>query len=175
MARPSRGDSALGLLDTGLALEHAGWKGLAGTSVLANGRPLRFLHDQTRQLIAKQQFVMSLLEQNGRTIAFEYGWCAKHVYHSYKVAYDEEFSDSSPGQLMIYRLVEHFHAAQDIRAFDFLGPVDGAVRRWRPQLYSMGRLLMAPPKPLGRALVFASRYLLTGGTTPVWEHGSSCS
>ncbi len=167
VARPTRGDRALGLLETGLALEHAGWKGAAGTSVLANEREWQFIQDLARQLIANKQLVLSLLEHNGHNIAFEFGWCAKQVYHSYKVAYDEQMSQFSPGQLMVYHLLEHFHRSDEIRSFDFLGPEDAAIRRWQPQSYPMGRLLMAPPKPAGRALVLAARYLLTRGTSPL--------
>ena len=99
------------------------------------------------------------LEHNGRNIAFEYGWCAKQVYHSYKVAYDEEFGRYSPGQLLLYHLLQHFHETQETRTVDFLGPIDTAVRRWCRQGYYMGRLLMAPPRSVGRAAVLATRYL----------------
>lgn len=162
VARPSRGDRALGLLENGLALEHAGWKGAAGTSVLANDLPLRFIQDQARQLIEKRQLVVAMLEQNGHILAFEYGWCAKQVYHSYKVAYDEACGSHSPGQLMVYRLLQHFHETREAKAIDFLGPLDTAITRWRPRIMWTGRLLMAPPRPVGRAVVFASRFLLNG-------------
>jgi hypothetical protein len=169
VARPSRGDTALGLLESGLALEHAGWKGRQGSSVLAHDTAWHYIQDQARQLIPREQFVVALLELGGRIVAFEYGWIAKQVYHSYKVSYDEELRSCGPGNLMNYKLLEYLHSLEQVRTVDFLGPLDQSIRRWRPHCYWMGRLLMAPPKPVGRALVFASRYLLTGNTSPLVE------
>lgn len=93
----------------------------------------------------------------GKVIAFEQGWCAKQVYHSYKIAYSASFARFSPGQLLIYLLLNQFSNSREVTAIDFLGPLDEAVQRWHPQTYRQGRLLMAPPSPLARMLVSASR------------------
>ncbi len=142
---------------------------MRGSSVLAHDQAWEYTQDQARQLILKEQFAVALLELNGTIIAFEYGWCAKQVYHSYKVAYNDQYARYSPGHLMLFHLMRHFCTTQSIQAADFLGPVDAAIDRWSSQQYWMGRLLMAPPSTVGRALVFASRYLLTGHTTPVLD------
>ncbi|MFO7905007.1 MAG: GNAT family N-acetyltransferase [Planctomycetota bacterium] len=166
VARPTEGALALRLLETGLKLEHAGWKGRAGTSLMANRQAWRFVEDQTVALIAKQQLSVARLELDGEIMAFEHGWCAKNVYHSYKIAYSEEFSRYSPGQLLVYHLLRHFSASGEINAMDFVGPVDDAVRRWHPRCYWMGRVLMAPPTLLGRAVVSASRHFPLNPTSP---------
>lgn len=158
VAHPAEGDLALRLLETGLSLEHAGWKGRAGTSLRANPRACRFVEDQTLALITKRQLCLALLELDGDVMAFEYGWCAKNVYHSYKIAYREEYARFSPGQLLVYHLLRHFWGSKQVRALDFVGPVDLAVRRWHPGYYSMGRVLMAPATLFGRAMVSAGRH-----------------
>ncbi|MFW6170292.1 MAG: GNAT family N-acetyltransferase [Planctomycetota bacterium] len=163
---PTEGELALSLLETGLKLEHAGWKGRAGTSLMTHPRARRFVEAQTIALVAKQQLSLALLELDGEIMAFEYGWRAKNVYHSYKIAYSEAFSRFSPGQLLLYHLLHHFSASNDINVIDFVGPADDAVRRWHPRYYAMGRLLMAPPTLLGRAMVSASRHFSLNASVP---------
>lgn len=159
VARPRRGDAALGLLENGLRLEQAGWKGRQGTSVLSDPKIHRFVEDQARHLIEQRQLLLALLERQGEMLAFECGWVAKEVYHSFKVAYNEDFARHSPGQLLMYHLVEHFQEHRHVRAIDFLGPLDSAVRRWRPETYAMGRLTMGPPRAMSTAVVSAARWL----------------
>ncbi len=159
---PRSESEAVRLLDRGLRLEHAGWKGGARTALLSHAQAAHFAHDQARQLALQQQLAMVSLELDGHQLAFEYGWLAKRVYHSYKVAYDPQFRRFGPGNVLVYLLLQRLHAAGDAHAIDFLGPLDDAVRRWCPASYSMGRLLLAPPRPLGKAIVLASRYLGAG-------------
>jgi hypothetical protein len=159
ITRPRSEQQAWQTVAAGWTLEQASWKGEAGTAVLSNPPARDYLRDQARQLIRRGQLILAILEHQGRPVAFEYGWYAKEVYHSYKVAYDPRFAGSSPGQLLVYHLLEHFERTGEVRAIDFLGPLDTAVARWRPQTYAMGRLLMAPPKTLGTAVVWAASHL----------------
>ncbi len=169
---PRSGPEASRWLEAGLQLEHAGWKGAAKTSILANRAAHDFVREQARQLAEQRQLTLAWLEQNGDDIAFEYGWSAKGVYHSYKVAYDQQFQQFSPGQLLLYFMLRHFHDTRTVHAVDFLGPLDDAVRRWRTQVYPMGRLLLAPPRSIGQAIVLASRCL---PTPPLCASGEACS
>ena len=157
---PATQEAACRLLQRGWQLEHAGWKGRATTSILANPDARAYLQQQASHLAAWRHLQIALLEHDDRLIAFEYGWRAKQTYHSYKVAYNEQYGRFSPGQILVYALLNRFRDDSDIRAIDFLGPLDDAVRRWRPADYAMGRLLCVPPGPFGRALLFASRHVL---------------
>jgi CelD/BcsL family acetyltransferase involved in cellulose biosynthesis len=169
VVRPQSEEEGLHWIASGWALEQAGWKGLARTSVLANPRARDYVREQARELMLRDQLVLTLLEHRGHVLAFEYGWLAKQVYHSYKVSYNERFARSSPGQLLVYHLLESFSEASHVRGMDFLGPLDRAVQRWHPQRYWMGRMLLAPPRHLARALVWGARWFPVGGGVPTGE------
>ncbi len=87
-------------LRTGLEIEDRGWKGAAGTSVLKTPGMFEFYLEQARRAASWGQLRLVFLELDGVPIAFEYGWLAKGVYFSPKVAYDEQYAAISPGQLL---------------------------------------------------------------------------
>ena len=159
---PDSSEDTTRLLGDGLQLEHAGWKGTAGTSLLAHDQAAQFVRQQASQLAERGQLTLAFLRLDGRPIAFECGWLAKQVYHSYKIGYAPEYRRSGPGHLLLYLLLQRFHVGGEARVIDFLGPLDDAVRRCAPACYGMGRFLLAPPRPWGQALAFAARHLLSG-------------
>jgi CelD/BcsL family acetyltransferase involved in cellulose biosynthesis len=156
--QPSSAADALELLKRGLQLEHSGWKGRDGTSVLAHPPAERYLRQQARHLADWGQLHLAALSDRQQWIAFEYGWVAKRVYHSYKVAYDERYRRYSPGQLLVHQLLQRWRSSGTVDQVDFLGPLDDAVQRWCPDRYVMGRLLFAPRGLVGRSVLIASRY-----------------
>ncbi len=148
-----------GVFQEGLELENSGWKGRAGTALLQNPSALSLVKAQADQLAAWNQLMLVQLRLDDRLIAFEYGWLAKRVYHSFKVSYDENFARQSPGQVLVYRLLKYFHQLSTVDSIDFLGPLDSAVARWRPDTVPMGRLVLAPGKYLQRAIMMAAHQL----------------
>ncbi len=167
--RPTRESEALRLLARVLSVEHAGWKGVAGTSLLANAQAASYARQQARCLAMRGELVILTLELDQQPIAFEIGWLAKHTYHSYKVGYDPQFRSFGPGQLLTYLLTQRLQERHEAGAIDFLGPCDEATRRWRPAGYPVGRLLLTRRKPLGTALYLASRHWLSGPAHDVMD------
>ena len=82
-------------------------------------------------------------------IAFEYGWLAKGVYFSPKVAYDERYAGISPGQLLRAALIERFQQDGSCRSIDYLGPSSRATADWGTQRYTISRVLI-PTSRVGR-------------------------
>jgi hypothetical protein len=146
-------------LRRGFEVEDRNWKGRSGTSVLRTPGMYDFLLRQAQQLAQWGQLEIVTLECQEMPMAFEYAWAAKGVYHSFKVGYDEQFAAFSPGQLLRYYLLERFHDEPVRRGIDFLGPLTGAVAKWRPETYDVGRLVIAQRRPFGRALFCAYRHL----------------
>jgi len=144
-------------LRCGLALEDSGWKGRAGTSVLGTPGMLEFYLRQARQLAAWGHLHLALLGAGERAVAFEYGWIAKGVYHSYKIGYDEQFASCGPGQLLFHRLLASFAAERRVELIDGMGPLDEAMARWATRMQAAGRLVIAPGPRVGRALLRAYR------------------
>jgi CelD/BcsL family acetyltransferase involved in cellulose biosynthesis len=145
------------LLRRGFAVEDAGWKGRAGSSILRSPAALAFYIEQARQLAAWGDLQLSFLELKGQPIAFEYGWNSKGVYHSFKVGYDETFARLSPGQLLRQRLLREFFADPEQRRVDFLGPISAATGAWATSTYPIGRLVLSTGSISGRFAVHAYR------------------
>ena len=145
------------LLRRGFAIEDSGWKGSAGTSVLK--WPERFaFHLQEATEVAKiGALQLSFLEIADRPIAFEYGWNCKGVYHSFKVGYDEEFAELTPGQCIRHRLFERFFNDPTQRMVDFIGPVVEATSRWSTATYPVGRVVLSMGGLMGRFVLHAYR------------------
>ncbi|HWC91385.1 MAG TPA: GNAT family N-acetyltransferase, partial [Pirellulales bacterium] len=130
-------------LRRGFALEDAGWKGAAGTSVLKSPGVFEYYLRQARQLARWGQLQLVFLELDGRPIAFEYGWLGQGCYFSPKVAYDEACGQLSPGQLLRAALLERMIGEGTWQVVDFLGPSCRATREWSTSSYSVSRVIVA--------------------------------
>jgi CelD/BcsL family acetyltransferase involved in cellulose biosynthesis len=147
------------LLRRGFDVEHRSWKGQARSSILARGQ-FGFVLRQAEQLARWGQLELAFLEAGARTIAFCYGFNAKGVYHVCKMAYDpeSEYATFSPGQLLLYNILERLHRDQDCRALDFFGRLTEAMSKWRPATYAIGRVVVAPRRLLGRVAVHTYKH-----------------
>jgi CelD/BcsL family acetyltransferase involved in cellulose biosynthesis len=134
------------------AVEDRSWKGGQASSVLRVAGMLDFYRQQAHALADAGSLRVVALALGGEWIAAEYGWLAKGVYVPLKVGYDEAYARLTPGQLLRWRLLEQFHQQEDVRAIDFIGPLADATARWSNQVYSCGKLLLAPRSAAGAAL-----------------------
>ena len=132
-----------------MEIEHLGWKGRAGSSVLSIPGMSDFFIRQAQQLAAWGQLELAFLQCGDRPIAFCYGQSAKGVFHSAKIGYDPDYARYSPGQFLRYLLLKRFYAEPDRKALDFLGPVTESHSHWRPETYTVARFAVAL-QPVGR-------------------------
>ena len=137
------------------AIEDSGWKGEAGTSVFRSKGVFEFYLGQAMHFARRGVLRLAFLECNEKAIAFEVGWIAKGVYHSFKVGYDENYRKFGPGHLLRYRLIEEGCRDPSLQFVDFQGPINQALRPWATEKYLIGRLAVCPPR-------FASKAVLTG-------------
>lgn len=142
-----------------LELEARGWKGRSGTAVLRVPGMFDFYARLTRQLAAWDQLLMTWLEIDRRPMAFELGWTAKGVYHTFKLGYDEQYRRFGPGHLLRAELFAALSSKRRCRAVDFQGPMTDALRSWATDSYRIGRLMAASPKRLGRLAMAGYRVL----------------
>ena len=141
-----------GQLREAFEIERRGWKGNAGTAVLDVPEVFDFYVRQARQLAAWNQLLLVFLVHRGKRIAFEMGWTAKGVYHSFKVGFDAEYRAFSPGHLLRLLLLERFHSQRGWRLVDFQGPMTEALAAWSTRSYEIGRLLISPKRARSRML-----------------------
>ena len=138
-------------------IELRSWKGRPGQAVLKTPGLFDFYLRLARQLAAWGCLRMVLLECRGHPIAGELGWVAKGVYHSFKVAYDEDFRQYGPGHLLRMFLAEEFCRRHDAQVIDFQGPMTEALASWSTRSYPIGRLVIAPDRPASRLLLAGYR------------------
>jgi len=151
-------EEVVGWLRRGFEVEDRGWKGAAGASVLRTPGMFDFFLRQSRLLAAWGQLELALLECGGRPIAFCCGASAKGVFHSCKIGYDPGCAELSPGLLLQYHLLERLANDPQRKAVDYLGPITEYHSHWRPDTYTVGRLAVAPGRPLGRIALAAYRW-----------------
>jgi CelD/BcsL family acetyltransferase involved in cellulose biosynthesis len=145
------------LLHKGFEVEDRSWKGEAGSSVFKRGM-FGILVQQAKQLAKWGQLELSFLELNARPIAFSYGFNAKGVHHPNKIAYDPEYAHFSPGQLLFYHILERLYHDPERRAIDCSGEMSEATSRWRPTTYTIGQLVVAPRRLLGRMSLYVYKH-----------------
>jgi CelD/BcsL family acetyltransferase involved in cellulose biosynthesis len=151
------GDEIERALRRGFAIENRGWKGNAGTSVLRTPGMFELHLRQARELAEDGHLRLKFLEQGGREIAFEYGFCAKRTYFSSKVGYDPAYAAYCPGQILRLLMFERFHEAGEPERVDFWGPLSQATSQWCDSAYPVGRLVVAPRRPSAAAFFHAFR------------------
>jgi len=142
------------VLRRGFEVENLGWKGRAGSSVLATPGAWDFYLRQARQLARWGQLELAFLYCDGRPTAFAYGLGGKGVYHSIKVGYDPQYAQCSPGQLLRYYALERFFGDPSRRAVDYVVP-SPAHQKWRPTMYTVSRLAIAAGPLFGRVALQA--------------------
>lgn len=151
---PTDESDALVALGKALAIEHAGWKGKAGSSIRSVPEANRFFQDLVAQAAYQNALRVSFLELDGQPIAFEIGTVVGHTYHSTKVSYDESFANHSPGNLLMESLFEHF-ADHGVTRIDCLSPPTPTLMRWGPNVERRARVFVARPGIAGRAIATA--------------------
>lgn len=134
-------------------IEDKSWKGEAGTSILRTPGMLEYFLREARQLAASGHLEILLLEHNGRALAGEYGFAAKGVSHSHKIAYDPEFSHVGPGRLMRALQLERYFAESRYHLLNTLGILSEANAKWSTRSFQVSRVLISTGGPLGQSLV----------------------
>jgi len=136
-------------------VEDRSWKGKAGSSVLHTPGMFDFFLAQAEQLAQWGQLEVATLELEGHLLATLYGFSSKGTYFAHKIGYDPRFAQFSPGQVMFWHILERLHADGRWQAVDCLGPLTESLARWRPSTYTVGRVVVAPRRLVGRVAMHA--------------------
>jgi CelD/BcsL family acetyltransferase involved in cellulose biosynthesis len=106
-------------LQEGLELEASGWKGRAGTAILAEEHTARFyraiadaFHDELR---------LSALRVDGRLVGFDLALLHERRYFLLKTAYAEDLRSLAPGLVLRRAVIERCFEL-GLEAHEFLGP-----------------------------------------------------
>jgi CelD/BcsL family acetyltransferase involved in cellulose biosynthesis len=110
-------------------LENSGWKGRRGTACLQEG-PVQAFYARFAEVAAEHGWLtMFRLSLESETVAFHYGLTYDNCYFLPKLAFNEEYSDLSPGLVLMHEVILDC-IARKIAAVDFLGSDDEWKVRW---------------------------------------------
>jgi CelD/BcsL family acetyltransferase involved in cellulose biosynthesis len=108
-------------INRGLELEHQGWKGKAGSSILSQKKIQQFYLNIAEHFSQNNQLYSSVVTLGDQLAAFNFSFIYNNTFYLIKVAYNESLSNFSPGQIMIYFLLQEVFE-KGLKKFDFLGP-----------------------------------------------------
>jgi CelD/BcsL family acetyltransferase involved in cellulose biosynthesis len=132
-------------------LERSGWKGRNGTACDQDEQTRSFYMRLAELAVEKNWLSLSRLTLDGQTAAFHYGLTYDGVYLLPKLAFREEFSDLSPGLVLMHEVMRDCIQRQ-MRAIDFLGTDDEWKSRWSRAVVPHYWLYIFPKTLKGRLL-----------------------
>jgi CelD/BcsL family acetyltransferase involved in cellulose biosynthesis len=108
------------LLDEGLGLELAGWKGQRGIAVLSRPQTARFYRSVAEWAARAGILRLYFLRLDGRAVAFGYRLEQQGVVYSLKIAHAEEFREYGPGLLLKHHFLADDFRRPDVHLIDWL-------------------------------------------------------
>lgn len=111
-------------LEDFLAVEHSGWKGEQGTSLLSRAGDAAFARLAYGGQPAGFAGLDSLL-LDGKPIAMKLSIRAGRTAFTPKIAYDEAFKKLGPGMALEYMLIEEFYRSTTLDAVDAAATAEG--------------------------------------------------
>jgi CelD/BcsL family acetyltransferase involved in cellulose biosynthesis len=90
-----------------LRLEHAGWKGEAGTSLLSNPADAAFFREMTAGFELEGRALFTELRLDGKTIASTSNYVSGDAGFAFKVGWDPAYRKQGPGILNEVEFVRH--------------------------------------------------------------------
>lgn len=117
------------LLEEGLAVEAAGWKGQRGTAIASSAGTRSFYADVARSLADRGALRLAFLRLDGRAFAFDFAIEEGGVHSLLKTGYDPAFRAFGPGMLLRARMLQRAFELR-VRRYNFLGRDDPWKREW---------------------------------------------
>lgn len=137
-----------------VALEDSGWKGTAGSSIKRCGAPYQRYYETLIKLLANQRALrLFFLEYNGQRIAGLFGYTDLDTFHSFKIAYNEQFSSFSPATLLLINTIKFLtETAPTIKRFHMFPWDSGYKHRFVNEDATSLETMLFSPSWRGQAL-----------------------
>jgi CelD/BcsL family acetyltransferase involved in cellulose biosynthesis len=117
------------VLEDFFEVEKSGWKGAEGTAVDQDGSTRTFYTRLAEVCEQRDWLSLYRLTLNGQTVAFQYGITYNGSYMLPKLAFREEFSELSPGLVLMHEIVLD-SISRGRNSIDMLGSDDEWKLRW---------------------------------------------
>ena len=142
-----------------LALEHAGWKGQAGTSLRSRPADEAFFREMVARFDAEGRALFTELTLDGVPIASTSNLVSGRVGFAFKIGWDPDYKAFSPGMLNEVEFVRHASAVcGDLEYFDSGATGDSFINRLWPWRRPKGHVVVPTTAP-ARVAVAAAAWL----------------
>ena len=116
-----------------LNMEHASWKGSAGTSLLSNARDAAFVRQLIYSLSQEERASVALLTLDRRPIAAQVLLQCGRMAYTWKTAFNAEFGTVSPGALLIDKLTEQLFDSGTTESIESCSPEGSFMNQLWPE------------------------------------------
>ncbi len=140
-------------LEACFAIEDQSWKGDSGTSILKTPGMRDYYHREARMVRDSGTLELWLLKLDEQIIAFDYSHLSKGTCFSHKISFDPAWERFSPGRLLQYYQLEHYHQDPQVNQLDTLGVLCQAKARWTTRSYTSGRVIASIGGPCSHWLL----------------------
>jgi CelD/BcsL family acetyltransferase involved in cellulose biosynthesis len=133
--RPEPGDSRA--VEEFLRLESLGWKGDQGTAMATDANHARFCRELVTGFAARGQVIFGELTVDDRPVASTLNLLSGESLFAFKIGWDPEFAECSPGTLSELNLLEHCHEVPGLNQIDSCAKPGSYVENvwpWRRKL-----------------------------------------
>ena len=128
------------------SVEHAGWKGRENTSVKAMPANARFCQLAAERYATAGWMEWNFMEGDGTTIGAHYAVRVRRTVYLLKIGYDERYSKTTPGNVLLEKVVEHAIAAGDVDEISLVA--DCAWHsHWAMKRRELHDVIILPPVP----------------------------
>jgi Acetyltransferase (GNAT) domain len=148
-------------IDAFLELEHQGWKGESGTSLLSTTAGKAFFHDMVARFDRDgHRALFTELRLGGKVVASTCNFVSGNMGFAFKVGWDPQHRKLGPGMLneveFIRRARTHPYC-EDLLSFDSGASADSFINRLWPDSRSLGMLVMPSGRLASLALTATKR------------------
>jgi CelD/BcsL family acetyltransferase involved in cellulose biosynthesis len=126
-SHPSRGD-----FNEAVDIEAMAWKGASGTAIKRDPSLYKFYFGLLHLFGRKGRASLNFVSANGKRIASLIALEDDHTLYATKIGYDQNYSNLSPGHLMIF-LTAQDAERRGLRVLDFLGRDAEWKKKWTEQ------------------------------------------
>lgn len=129
--------------ETALDIEHASWKGDAGSSLVDNSVLRAFFDAYCRQACANQHLRFFFLDIDGVPVAMHIAIESDQALWILKLGYRQEYSNCSPGIALAHSSIQYCFE-KGLSRYEFLGSTEGWQSAWPSQQRGYHSVLLFP-------------------------------
>lgn len=135
-----------------LDVEQRNWKSERGTTIRDFPGSAAVFEEAAEGLTAQNMMMFCFLESGGRPIAAHYSMRSGRTLYILKMAYDEEFINCSPGNLLMIKVIETVCDSGEFDEINYFSdpPI---LAKWNVQHRPIWHLVVFPEVPLLSALL----------------------